>query len=910
MEPVAWSGSAAALAAPAVRDGVVVRPGLFQRLAEAQRVAQVSAPAGSGKTVLIRSWIAQSGLAGRVAWVPVPGQCDAQRFWISVTGALRDTAVGSALVRALTAAPDLDGWTVVERLLEDLASLDDSIWLVIDDLHELSSADALRQLELLIMRAPPALRFVLVTRHDLRLGLHRLRLAGELTEIRAADLRFTQPEARALLDAAVIGAALPDSAVAALYDRTEGWAAGLRLAALSLAGHPDPERFAAEFGGSERTVAEYLLAEVLDRQSDQARRLLLRTSILDRVNGELADLLTGGSGGERVLQQLEEAGALVVSLDAGRSWFRYHQLFADLLQLELRGSDPAELPALHDAAAGWYAEHGYSIEAVRHAQAARNWGLAARQLSDHWVGLGLAGLGGAAHEFFARFPAAMIAADAELAAGAAGDQLARGSLAEAERYLALSSRALESVPAGRRARAQAVLGSVRMRLARQSGDITAAVVEAQRLLAPALSAELIKPELGRDLRALALINLGIAELWTSRFDEADRHLADGTALAQEIGRPYLEVTGLAFWAQLTSWRSFPLGAERGLQAIDLASKNGWSDEPVTGVAYLALGVAMVAQGRLEEAERALGRAERTIRTEADPAAGMRLRYGRGMLEFVSGRHDAALRAFQTAERLSASLRTPHTLAPRLRSHLLQTLTRVGETGRVEQVLADMDRPDRERGEIRIAEASLRLAQDDPRAATAVLAPVIDRSAPLENAHLWDVQAFLLQAIACDALGDAVAARRALERALDLAAPESLLFPFLFDPAPDLLDRHRGHGTAHTQLIAEILDALAPGGQGGWHPPRSGGVLGGRPPGWQRGRPPRLAEPLSRAETRVLRYLPTKLSAPEIADEMYLSVNTVKTHMRHLYDKLGAHRRHEAVEQARALGLLAPSPRRP
>ena len=184
-------GVADAPAAPAVRDGVVARPGLFRRLTEAQRVAQVSAPPGSGKTVLLRSWIAQSGLAGRVAWVAVPGGCDAQRFWISVTGALRGTAAGSALVRALTAAPDLDGWTVVERLLEDLASLEDQVWLVIDDLHELCSAEALRQLELLIMRAPPALRFVLVTRHDLRLGLHRLRLAGELTEIRAADLRFS-----------------------------------------------------------------------------------------------------------------------------------------------------------------------------------------------------------------------------------------------------------------------------------------------------------------------------------------------------------------------------------------------------------------------------------------------------------------------------------------------------------------------------------------------------------------------------------------------------------------------------------------------------------------------------------------------------------------------------------------------
>ena len=670
MELAAWSGAAdvpAVPAVPAVRDGVVSRPGLFRRLDQAQRVVQVSAPPGSGKTVLLRSWIAESGLAACAAWVSVPGGCDSQRLWISVADALRDTAMGSTLVRGLTAAPDLDGWTVVERLLEDLASLQDRVWLVIDDLHELGTAEALRQLELLIMRAPSALRFVLVTRHDLRLGLHRLRLAGELTEIRTADLRFSRTDARTLLDAA--GVPLSDSALALLYDRTEGWAAGLRLAALSLAGHPDPERFAAEFGGSERTVAEYLLAEVLERQSEQARRLLLRTSVLERVNGELADLMTGGSGGERVLQQLEEAGAFVVSLDARRSWFRYHQLFADLLQLELRASAPAELPALHDAAAGWYAEHGYPVEAVRHAQAAQNWRLAARVLSDHWVGLGLAGLGGTAHEFLARFPAGVIAADAELAARVAGDQLARGSLEEAERYLAVSTRTLESVPADRRGRAQVVLAVVRMRLARQRGDLPAVTEEAQRLLAPAMTAESGQPGVGEDLRALALINLGTAELWTSRFDEADRHLEDGIALARRIGRPYLEVTGLAYGAQLMSWQSFPLGAQRSLQAIELARQHGWADEPVAGVAYLALGVAMVTQGRIEEAERALDRAERTVRTEVEPAAGVRLHAGRGMLEFVSGRHDAALSAFRAAERLgqiarhAAHARTAAALAP-------------------------------------------------------------------------------------------------------------------------------------------------------------------------------------------------------------------------------------------------------
>src|SRR3984957_257573 len=904
VEPAAGSGAAAAPGVapvrdedapvvPSVRDGVVARPGLFRRLTHAQRVVQLSAPPGSGKTVLLRSWIAGAGLAECTAWVSVPGEeCDPQRLWISVVGALRDTAPGAALVRGLTAAPDLDGWTVVERLLEDLASLQDRVWLVLDDVHELGSAEALRQLELLIMRAPAALRFVLATRHDLRLGLHRLRLAGELTEIRTADLRFSQEEARALLGSA--GVPLSDSALARLYDHTEGWAAGLRLAALSLAGHPDPDRFAAEFGGSERTVAEYLVAEVLEQQSDEARRLLLRTSMLERVNGELADLLTGGSGGERALQQLEEAGAFVVSLDARRSWFRYHQLFADLLQLELRGSAAAELPALHEAAAGWYAGHGYSVEAVRHAQAAGNWVLAARLLSDHWISLGLAGLGGTAHELLARFPPDVITADAELAARVAGDQLARGSFEEAERYLALATQRLESLPPGRRGRPQVVVAVVRMRLARQRGDLPSVAEEAQRLLAPAVATDLAEPRLGGDLRALALINLGIAEVWSGRFDEADRHLEDGIALAREIGRPYLEVTGLAHWAQLLSWRSFPLGTQRSLQAIELAKEHGWADEAVTGIAYLDLGVAMVAQGRLEEAERALGRAEGPVRAEGEPAAGGRLYYGRGMLEFVNARLGAALRAFRTAERVAKSLVTPHTLAPRGRSHLLQTLGRMGGTARVEQALADMDAPERERAEIRIAEASLRLAQGDPKAATAVLAPVIDGSAPLTNAHLWDIQGSLLQAISCDALGDAGGASRALERALDHAEPERLLFPFLYDPAPELLDRHRRGGTTHAPLIAEILNGLA-----------------GREPGSPTaGSSPRLTEPLSQAESRVLRYLPTKLSAPEIADELYLSVNTVKTHMRHLYDKLGAHRRHEAVEQARALGLLAPSPRRP
>jgi LuxR family transcriptional regulator, maltose regulon positive regulatory protein len=269
---------------------------------------------------------------------------------------------------------------------------------------------------------------------------------------------------------------------------------------------------------------------------------------------------------------------------------------------------------------------------------------------------------------------------------------------------------------------------------------------------------------------------------------------------------------------------------------------------------------------------------------------MRLHLGRGMLELARGRYPEALAAIGTAERLTTLLVSEHTLARRGRSLRLQALVLMGETQRVEHILAEMDAAERDSGEMRIAAAALRLAQDDPEAATVALAPVIEGAVLLASARLWVVQAFLLDAIACDAAGHAAASRRALERALDEAGPEGLLYPFLADPAPDLLDRHRRHGTAHAGLIAEILNVLA--GRG----PSSDETRG-------------LREPLSQAEVRVLRYLPTKLSAPEIAGQLYLSVNTVKTHLRHLYDKLGVHRRHEAVEQARALGLLAPSPRR-
>jgi LuxR family transcriptional regulator, maltose regulon positive regulatory protein len=899
---------------PAVRGGIVSRRALFERLGRAGRVTQVSAPAGSGKTFLLRSWIDAAALTDRAAWVAAEDEeHDPQRFWVSVLDALRQTAAGSSLVRPLTAAPDLDGWAVVERLLADLKPLADQTWLLIDDAHGLRSAETQRQLELLLMRGPPELRIVLATRHDLRLGLHRLRLEGELTEIRAANLRFTLDEARTLFGAAAVE--LPESALTLLHARTEGWAAGLRLAALSLAGHPDPERFAAEFSGSERTVAEYLLAEVLERQSEEVRRLLLRTSMLERVSGDLADLLTGGSDAERILQDLEDAGAFVVSLDGRRSWFRYHRLFADLLQLELRHTEPGGLPALHAAAAKWYAGHGYPAEAVRHAQAAQDWSVAARLLSDHWADLDLGGHAATARELLAAFPAGVAAADAELTALTAAAELTRGSLEEAERQLALATQQSASVPADRRRRFEIVLTVLRLYLARQRGDLPAVSEAADWLLAAVETPDEPQLGLGEDLRALTLISLGIAEVWALSFKDADQHLEQGVALAHRIGRPYLEFTGLAHRSELAALRSYTRGAQRSRQAIELARQHGWSDEPFGAVAYTVLGGAMVSQGRLAEAERWLGHAARTLQPEVEPAVGMHLHYARGGLEMARGRHANAIAAFRVARQLSETLVTPHTLATSMQAHMLQALVLLGETGRVKRSLAELDAREREGGEMRNVIALLRLAQHDPQGATAVLAPILDGS--VRTHPVWLVAAALLEAIARDALGDPAAAGRALERALDRAGPDLVLFPFLIHPAPGLLERHARDCAKHAALVAEIISLLPEGHR------RSGGMAS---PGARSGLgsslrlavpsprltvpSPRVAEPLSQGEIRVLRYLPTNLSAPEIARELSVSVNTVRTHVRHVCGKLGAHGRTEAVAQARALGLLAPSPHAP
>ena len=405
--------------------------------------------------------------------------------------------------------------------------------------------------------------------------------------------------------------------------------------------------------------------------------------------------------------------------------------------------------------------------------------------------------------------------------------------------------------------------------------------------------------LGEDLRAAAFISLGIAEIWALQFGDAERHLKQGVALARQIGRPYLELHGLAHGAHaMLLVRPDASQVERSRQAIELAERHGWGEESLAGMAYAQLGIVMLYQGRLDEAEPWLERAERTLRAEVEPAAGMSLRYARAVLELARGRCQEALTAFRGAEKLAAALVTPHTSVTSMRSRMLQTLVRLGQTGRAEQALAELGEDERASAEMRTAVAALRLASDDPQAAADALAPVLDGSVSGVR-RVRMVTAMLLEARARDALGDQAAAGRVLERALDITASNGIVLPFLLDPAPALLDRHRRYRTAHPALISQILDLLS-GTTGSAPSPASQA-------GWARSRG--LDEQLTDSETRVLRYLPTHLTAHEIAAELSVSVNTVSTHRLHLYAKLGVHSRHEAVDRARALGLLAPSARR-
>ncbi len=868
-----------------VTSGWIDRGDLVAALdrAAARKVTVISAPAGSGKTSLLRAWADRPGQPRRLAVMQVqPGQHDAQPFWLALLDAVRQAARPADDSEPPAATPGFNAAAMADRVLSELADARGGITLVIDDLHELTSPEATAQLTRLLANLPPQVHAVLATRHDLRLRPHQLRLVGELAEIRAAELRFSERETRALLAAS--GIALSEGGVALLHQRTEGWAAGLRLAVLSLAGHPDPERFVAEFSGSDRTVAEYLLAEMLDRQPAAVQDLLLRTCLLDRINGELADLLTGRPGAERILLDLEDANAFVVSMDPGRTWFRYHHLLAGFLRLELRRTLPEEVPPLHRRAARWFTGHGQVADAIRHTQAAGDWPDAARLLADHSFSMMLDGQVQSTRALLRAFPPGTD--HSELALVRAMSDHILGRLDEAAAHLAVAESHAETAPPDRRRRLGVAIAALKVSLARRRGDLTGVLEQVKFLASPLKGGFDEDIALGSDLRAVALLNLGTAEAWSpGGLADAERHLQEGAALAREIGRPYVEVSCLAQLGFASKIHPFATTQRRCREAIVLAERYGWGAEWVIAPALITLTGALIWTGEFDEGERWHQRALQARQADSGPDIGLLLHHTTGMLQACRGRHHEALPEFTEADRLQSQLAGSHALASQVTGWLLATQARLGRTGEARAALAALDDERAGSAEIRNARAVICLADGDPAGALRAVRDVLDGTAPVIG-YVTIVEAQLLAGLAHRELGDQRAANQAAERALALAEADRLVLPFAMTRARDLLEALPPHHTGHAALRADILSVLP----------------GSSPPARPYPEPP--AGELSPGELRVLRYLPTNLSRPQIAGELSVSVNTVNTHLRSIYAKLQVSDRSAAVQRARELRLLA------
>jgi LuxR family maltose regulon positive regulatory protein len=478
----------------------------------------------------------------------------------------------------------------------------------------------------------------------------------------------------------------------------------------------------------------------------------------------------------------------------------------------------------------------------------------------------------------------------ELALVRAMGDLAQGRLDQAAAHLAVAEAHIQATPPDRQRRLRVAVASLTLSLARRRGHLAGVIEQARFLASPVTGQSDGDIALGSDLRAVALMNLGTAEAWTLGLPDApdaERHLREGAALAREIGRPYLEVGCLAQlgFASLVL-HSFATTQRRCREAIALAERHGWGAEPVIAPALIMLAANLIWTGEFDEGERWLQRTRQALQTDAGPDITLLLHQTAGILHAGRGRHHEALEEFGTAEYLGSQLADSQALATRTTRWLLATQARVGLTGEARALLAALDDERASSGEIRNALAVICLAEGEPAAALAAVADVLDGTA-LVLGYVTVIEAHLLAGLAHRELGDQRAASQATERALALAESDRLVLPFAITGSRELLEALPRHETAHAALLADILDVLHGASPAAKKPSSS---------------PP--AEELSPGELKVLRYLPTNLSRPEIASELSVSPNTVSTHLRSIYAKLQVRDRSSAVRRARELRLLA------
>ena len=904
---------------PGLRPDLVPRPRLAQRLDEGRERGLVlaCAPAGYGKTVLLAEWARR----GRhpVAWLSLDaGDNDPARFWRHTVAALDRVRPGISerMDPLLGPPPPRSFGPLVTALINEVASLPDAdeALLVLDDYHVISSQLVHESLGFLLEHRPPGLHLALTSRSDPPLALARLRARGQLTELRAADLRFTPGEAAALLQqvAAAPGgtqldAPLPDAAAAALAARTEGWAAGLQLAGLSLRGHNDVDGFVAAFTGSHRYVLDYLAEEVLERQPGPVREFLLETSVLERLSGDLCDAVTGRPGSQALLEQAERAGLFVLPLDEVRGWWRYHHLFADLLRARLQQEQPGRVPELHRNAAAWHAERGLADDAIRHAVAAREMTWAARLIEQHYDELFyLHGEGATIHRWLSALPEDLIPSRPRLLLTQAFLALISGRLEAVEPLLDAAQQAYGRIaeepfePTVGRARSllvnvPAVIAIHRGFLAQLRGDADATVAFASQAMAEAGEGEWRVSSTARGF-------LAVGEWLRGQLALAERTFISSIADWRAAGLP-----------TVTAWVLYLLGqvqrAQGGLeasartcrQALEMAAVPGRPPPPAAGPAYM--GLAEVAYQR-NELDTALRRITEGITPCRQFAYSPPLATGLVTLAWIrqaSGDPGGALAAIAEAEQASPGPAGPLNPVPAQRARLLLAQGDLAAAARwtQENGLDEHDEPDYPSEQEHLVLARVLLAQGRPGPALVLLDRLHAAAAPQDRGgSLIEIGA--LRALALAANGDADRAVDILADALTLACPQGYVRVFT-DEGPPM-----------AALLARLIAAQRSGGAAAQVPlgclTRLQRALGAQDivPDAVRGSGtagPALVEQLTSRELEVLEMLAAGMPNRAIAGQLVVTLDTVKKHVSHVLGKLGAANRTEAVARARELGLI-------
>ncbi len=867
---------------PPIRPKLVERPRLVERLNAglAHRLVLVSAPAGFGKTTLLSEWA--TGAGQPIAWLSLDGEDnDPARFLIYLLAALKqiDPSIGETAQLMLQASQPSPPQSLLASLLNDLAVLPTSCILVLDDYHLIQNMSIHQQLAFLLEHLPVQAHLVIATREDPPLPLARLRARDQIVDLRQSDLTFTEEETADFLRR-VMGLDMSPADIATLGRRTEGWIAGLQLAALSMRNSDDLRGLVASFAGSHRYILDYLIEEVFLQQSPGVQDFLLMTSILERLTAPLCNAVTGRDDAQQVLAELDQANLFVVRLDESRQWYRYHRLFRDLLRAQRTDLD---LVPLHQRAARWYAQREFLDEAMHHALAAQDWDEAERLL---WPAAGQAIASGrfaTAGRWFDAMPAERIRKSSRLATLQGWVLLPTGQVDAAETWASLAE---ELLPADAEPTSRALVVCLQLNVAHVRYQMPRVIDLANQAL------ELLAKGDPYGLRGTALANLASAQMSMGDVAAATQTYREMARLGQEAGHLITLVTA---WSALASLHHLQLEPREAVmlchQALEQAVGPRGEPLPLAGHALVLLGTIAYERDELAAARERLMQGL-ALGQQAGPSSGvMKAAFTLAWIQALSGDRETALATAGGMRQAVSQLNLPlaDALVAASEAGFFLRLGDISAAGHWAETAGlspdDTVRFERE-GEY-LTYARLLLAQDRPEEAQQLLAS-LEQFARARGLGRSLLTVCILRAQAERAQGCGAEALASLEQAVRLAAPAGYLRAFLDEGASvlTLLPRVRHAAPA---FVDRVLAA---------HAEQQGQpVAPGATP------PSPLIEPLSEREAEVLALLVQGLSNREIADRLFITVGTVKTHVHNILGKLGVRRRTEAAARARELGLV-------